>query len=73
MKLLRRVVKAQKEERPATGTTPQLTVKAQQAYATMNGTEAAEDWVMKDAILLRYDINCKAYWQRFRLVKQQQE
>ena len=27
---------------------------------------------MKDAILLRYDINCEAYWQRFRQVKQQQ-
>ena len=52
---------------------PQLTEKAQQSYAAMNATEAAEDWVMKDAILLRYDINCEAYWQRFRLMKQQEE
>ena len=48
----------------------QLTGKAQQAYTTMNATEAAEYWVMKDAILLRYDINCAVYWQRFQQVKQ---
>ena len=52
---------------------PQLTGKAQQAYATMNATEATEYQVMKDAILLRYDINCEAYWQRFRHMQQQQE
>ena len=50
----------------------QLTWKAQQAYTTMKATEAAEYWVMKDAILLRYDINCAVYWQRFQQVKQQQ-
>ena len=51
---------------------PQLTGKAQQAYAAMDTTQAADYCAMKDAILLRYDINGEAYRQRFRQAKQQQ-
>ena len=52
--------------------TPQRTGKAQQSYAAINAIEAAVYQVMKDAIMLRYDINCEVYRQRFQQVKQQQ-
>ena len=53
--------------------TLQLTGKTQQSYAVVNATEAAEYQVMKNAIMLRYDIDCEVYRQKFREVKQQQQ
>ena len=53
------------EERWSLIIAPQLTGKAQQAYAVMNATKAADYRVLKETILQRYDIiNCKAYQQR---------
>jgi len=60
------------EERWSFMIAPQLTGKAQQAYAGMNATEAADYRVMKETILRRYDINCEAYQQRLWGAKQQQ-
>ena len=60
------------EERWSFMIAPQLTGKAQQAYAAMNAVEAADYRVLKETILRRYDINCEAYRQRFREAKQQQ-
>lgn len=45
---------------------PQLSGKAQQAYAALNSTDAANYDVLKAAILCRYNINEETYRQRFR-------
>jgi hypothetical protein len=45
---------------------PQLTGKAQQAYAAMNADAAADYVQVKSAILRRYDICDETYRQRFR-------
>ena len=45
---------------------PQLTGKAQQAYAAMKAEDAGNYQLVKKAILRRYDISEKTYRQRFR-------
>ena len=45
---------------------PQLTGKAQQAYAALSAEDAAKYPEVKAAILRRYDINEETYRQRFR-------
>jgi len=45
---------------------PQLSGKAQQAYAALDGGAAADYARLKDAILRRYDVNEETYRQRFR-------
>ena len=45
---------------------PQLTGKAQQAYAAMGEADAGKYKKLREAILLRYDINSETYRQRFR-------
>ena len=49
---------------------PQLTGKAQQAYAAMSQSNSSKYEEMKTAILCRYDINEETYRQRFRSAKQ---
>ena len=44
---------------------PQLVGKAQQAYAAMNPDEAQDYDQLKEAILLRYNINEESYRQKF--------
>lgn len=45
---------------------PQLTGKAQQAYAAMSSEQATHYEAVKKAILIRYDINQESYRQRLR-------
>ena len=45
---------------------PQLTGKAQKAYAAMSEADAGKYQKLREAILLRYDINSETYHQRFR-------
>ena len=53
---------------------PQLTGKAQLAFAAMSSTEAKDYDAIKTAILARYDVNEKTYRRRFRsAVKQRDE
>ena len=69
-----RVMAAQEisEERWPFMLAPQLTGKAQQAYAAMSAASAADYRDLKEAILLRYDINGETYRQRFRQARQRQ-
>ena len=46
--------------------------KAQQAYAAWSATSVSRYRDLKEAILLRYDINAETYWQRFRQAIQRQ-
>ena len=55
-----------KEERWAVKLAPQLTGKAQQAYAAMKTEDAGRYEKLKEAILRRYDISEETYRQRFR-------
>ena len=52
---------------------PQLTGKAQAAYANMDTTSARDYALVKKAILKRYDINEETYRQRFRNAKKRQD
>ena len=51
---------------------PQLTGKAQQAYAAMEHDRATDYSVMKAAILHRYEITEETYCQRFRTAKRKE-
>ena len=55
-----------KEKRWAVKLAPQLTGKAQQAYAAMKVEDAGTYRLLKEAILRRYDISEETYRQRFR-------
>ena len=55
-----------KEDRWAFKLAPQLTGRAQQAYAALNVDDAGQYKQVKAAILRRYDINEETYRQRFR-------
>eukprot|EP00731_Ephydatia_muelleri_P034136 Em0048g12a len=55
-----------KDERWAVKIAPQLTGKAQQAYAAMKAEDAGNYQLVKEAILRRYDISEQTYRQRFR-------
>ena len=48
---------------------PQLSGKAQQAYAAMDADKSNDYDKLKEAILLRYDIDQESYRQRFRATK----
>ena len=52
---------------------PQLTGKAQQAYAAMDVTAAAQYDEVKAAILRRYDISDETYQQRFRAATRKED
>ena len=52
---------------------PQLTGKAQQAYASLNGDQAAQYVDVKKAILRRYNINEETYRERFRAARRKEE
>ena len=43
---------------------PQLMGKVQKAYVALEETKAGDYWALKEAILLRYDINAETYRQR---------
>ena len=63
-----------KEERWAVKLAPQLTGKAQLAYAAMSTEQAGDYEALKEAILRRYDISEETYRQRFRAaVKKEDE
>ena len=63
-----------KENRWAVKLAPQLTGKAQQAYAAMRAEDAGTYQLLKEAILRRYDISDETYRQRFReTVKKEDE
>ena len=63
-----------KENRWAVKLAPQLTGKAQQAYAAMRAEDAGTYQLLKEAILRRYDILDETYRQRFReTVKKEDE
>ena len=51
---------------------PQLSGKAQQAYAAMNPEEAQDYDSLKEAILRRYDVNEESYRQKFRSATRKQ-
>ena len=55
-----------KENWSAVKLAPQLTGKAQQAYAAMRAEDAGTYKLLKEAILCRYDISDETYRQRFR-------
>ena len=48
---------------------PQLSGKAQQAYAAMDADKSNDYDKLKEAILLRYDIDQESYRQQFRATK----
>ena len=83
MEVLRRLVEASQHREgahvPRTSSeheaklAPQLTGKAQQAYAAMSSTDAGDYEALKAAILRRYDINQEAYRQRFRTATKKEE
>ena len=52
---------------------PQLTGKAQQAYAALSATDATDYRKVKEAILRRYDISEETYRQRFRSERRKAE
>ena len=52
---------------------PQLTGRAQKAFAAMEAERSGDYDALKDAILTRYDINEEAYRQRFRAVSKKGE
>lgn len=52
---------------------PQLTGKAQQAYAAMDSTQATDYDAVKEAILHRYRITEETYRQRFRTTRRKEE
>ena len=52
---------------------PQLTGKAQQAYAALGADESQDYEVLKRAILQRYDINEESYRQRLRSIKKSED
>ena len=63
-----------KENRWAVKLAPQLTGKAQQAYAAMRAEDAGTYQLLKEAILRHYDISDETYRQRFReTVKKEDE
>eukprot|EP00731_Ephydatia_muelleri_P014661 Em0008g381a len=62
-----------KEERWAVKLAPQLTGKAQQAYAAMKTEDAGRYEKLKEAILRRYDISEETYRQRFRESSKKEE
>ena len=71
-----RVMRAyeEKENRWAVKLAPQLTGKAQQAYAAMRAEDAGTYQLLKEAILRRYDISDETYRKRFReTVKKEDE
>ena len=51
---------------------PQLSGKAQQAYAEMDAAESSNYDRVREAILLRYDIDQESYRQRFRTAKRKE-
>ena len=57
------------ESRWAIKLAPQLTGRAQQAYAAMSSTDAGAYQKVKKAIFRRYDINEETYRQRFRTAR----
>ena len=61
-----------KEDRWAFKLAPQLTGRAQQAYAALNVDDAAQYKQVKAAILRRYDINEETYRQRFRTTRKKE-
>ena len=62
-----------KEERWAVKLAPQLTGKAQQAYAAMSTEHAGDYEALKDAILRRYDISEETYRQRFKAATKKED
>ena len=52
---------------------PNLSGKAQLAYAAMNSDDARDYEQVKETILLRYNINTETYRQRFRTTRQQDD
>jgi len=52
---------------------PQLTGKAQQAYAAMDAATSGEYDAVKKAILRRYDVSEESYRQRFRTVERKED
>ena len=48
---------------------PQLTGKAQQAYAALGADEAVEYWRVREAVLRRYDVSEESYRRRFRTTR----
>ena len=62
-----------REDRWAFKLAPQLTGRAQQAYAALNADDAVKYEEVKAAILRRYDISEETYRQRFRTTKERGE
>ncbi len=60
------------EDRWALKLAPQLTGKAQHAYAAMDTSQSADYTALKAAILRRYDINDETYRQRFRSARRRE-
>ncbi len=61
-----------REDRWAFKLAPQLTGRAQQAYAALNADDSAKYKEVKAAILRRYDINEETYRQRFRTARRKE-
>lgn len=61
------------EDRWAVRLAPQLTGKAQSAYAAMGAEDALDYWALKEAILKRYDISEDTYKHRFRKAEKAEE
>ena len=65
-------VSGTKEERWAFRLAPQLTGKAQQAFAALSQEDAGKYKMVKEAILRRYNISEETYRQRFRAAKRKE-